>query len=94
MNIQELLQKKVALITLGCDKNRVDAENMLYFLKDFGFTFTENVLEAEIVIVNTCAFIKTSREESILTILDIKKTSKNRHLKTNNLMIYFVSSQS
>ena len=76
MNIQELLQRKVALITLGCDKNRVDAENMLYFLKDFGFTFTENPLDAEIVIVNTCAFIKSSREESILTILDIKKTSK------------------
>lgn len=72
MDLQNLLKKKIALITLGCDKNRVDAENMLFFLKDFGFGFTENAIEAEIVIVNTCAFIKSSREESILTILEIK----------------------
>ena len=74
MDLQKLLKKKVALITLGCDKNRVDAEHMLFFLKDFGFKFTENYLDAEIVIVNTCAFIKSSREESILTILEIKNT--------------------
>jgi len=76
MNLEKLLKKKIALITLGCDKNRVDAENMLFFLKDFGFTFTENYMEAEIVIVNTCAFIKSSREESILTILEIKNSAK------------------
>jgi len=78
MNItkEELLKKKVALLTLGCDKNRVDAEQMLYFLKDFGFQFSNNVLDAEIVIVNTCAFIKDSREESINTILEIKYNSR------------------
>jgi len=73
---EELLKKKVALLTLGCDKNRVDAEQMLYFLKDYGFEFSSYVLDAEIVIVNTCAFIKDSREESILTILDIKNNSQ------------------
>ena len=72
---EELLKKKVALITLGCDKNRVDAEQMLYFLKDFGFEFSSNIFDAEIVIINTCAFIKDSREESINTILDIKYNS-------------------
>lgn len=73
---EELLKKKVALLTLGCDKNRVDAEQMLYFLKEFGFEFSSSVMDAEIVIVNTCAFIKDSREESILTILEIKNNSR------------------
>ena len=76
MTTKELLNKKIALITLGCDKNRVDAENMLYFLKQFGFNFTDDPKDAEIVIVNTCAFLKASREESIDTILEIKSTFK------------------
>lgn len=76
MTTKELLNKKIALITLGCDKNRVDAENMLYFLKQFGFSFTEDEKDAEIVIVNTCAFLKASREESIDTILEIKSSCK------------------
>lgn len=78
MNItkERLLKKKVALITLGCDKNRVDAEQMLYFLKNYNFTIVGNALDAEIVIVNTCAFIKDSREESIMTILELKNASK------------------
>ena len=76
MTTKELLNKKIALITLGCDKNRVDAENMLYFLKQFGFSFTDDEKDAEIVIVNTCAFLKASREESIDTILEIKSSCK------------------
>lgn len=76
MTTKEILNKKIALITLGCDKNRVDAENMLYFLKQFGFNFTDDPKNAEIVIVNTCAFLKASREESIDTILEIKSTCK------------------
>ena len=76
MNIKEnLLNKKIALITLGCDKNRVDAEQMLYFLKQFGFNFTNNALDAEIVIVNTCAFLNASRKESLETIFSIKQNS-------------------
>lgn len=80
---EELLKKKVALVTLGCDKNRVDAEQILYFLEDYGFKFTNDVLDAEIVIVNTCAFIKDSREESIFTILNIK----NNSLKLEKLIV-------
>lgn len=72
---ENLLKKKVALITLGCDKNRVDAEQMLYFLKQFGFEFSSNALEAEIVIVNTCAFLNASRKESLETIISIKRNS-------------------
>ncbi len=72
---ENLLKKKIALITLGCDKNRVDAEQMLYFLKQFGFDFTDDPNNAEIVIVNTCAFLNASRKESLDTIFQIKNSS-------------------
>ncbi|MGN1208139.1 MAG: 30S ribosomal protein S12 methylthiotransferase RimO, partial [Christensenellales bacterium] len=73
---ENLLKKKIALVTLGCDKNRVDAEQMLYFLKQFGFEFTSDAQKAEIVIVNTCAFLNASRKESLDTILSIRHNSK------------------
>lgn len=76
MKKDELLTKKVALVTLGCDKNRVDAENMLYFLNQFGFSFSQDPLDAEIVICNTCAFISDSRKESLETIIGIRHNSK------------------
>lgn len=75
MTKKELLSKKIAFLTLGCDKNRVDAEKMLYFLQNYGFSFTDNLYESEIVIVNTCAFIEASRKESIEKILEIKYNS-------------------
>ena len=73
---ENLLKKKIALITLGCDKNRVDAEQMLYLLKQFGFEFTNDVSDAEIVIINTCAFLNASRKESLDTIFEVKQNSK------------------
>ena len=71
MTKEELLNKKVALISLGCDKNPVDAENLLYLIKDFGFEITGNIKEAQIVLINTCAFILSAREESINKIFEI-----------------------
>ncbi|MBR7090962.1 MAG: 30S ribosomal protein S12 methylthiotransferase RimO [Clostridia bacterium] len=76
MTIKELQQKKVCVISLGCDKNRVDAERMLYKLKEFGMTILSNPQLADIVIVNTCAFIQSARQESIdeiLSLVDYKK---------------------
>ena len=78
MEKSELLKRKVALITLGCDKNRVDAEKILYFLTDYGFQITNNILDAEIVIVNTCAFINASRKESLNTIFEINCLRQNK----------------
>ena len=46
---------KVGLISLGCDKNRVDAERMLYALSQNGYEITDDLTEAEVIIVNTCA---------------------------------------
>ena len=60
---------KTAVITLGCPKNQVDAEQLLPLLTNQGFPLTAQVEEAEIIIVNTCAFIQPAVEESLDTIL-------------------------
>ncbi|MBR1747637.1 MAG: 30S ribosomal protein S12 methylthiotransferase RimO [Clostridia bacterium] len=61
---------KVGLIGLGCDKNRVDGENMLFRLRAAGYELTDDIDSAEIVIINTCAFIDAAKKESIDAILD------------------------
>ena len=63
---------KILLISLGCDKNLVDSEFILGNLVKEGFELTDNECEADIIIVNTCAFIGDAKEESIETILDMK----------------------
>lgn len=70
MTKEELLKKKVAFISLGCDKNRVDLERMIADIKAYGFLVTSNEEEANIMVINTCAFIEASRKESIDSILD------------------------
>lgn len=65
-----LKDKKFGMISLGCDKNRVDAEKLLGVVKAKGFTITEDISDAEILIVNTCAFLDIARQEAIDTILD------------------------
>jgi ribosomal protein S12 methylthiotransferase len=64
-------REKVSLVSLGCPKNLVDAEVMLGYLSKEGFEVTTNDQEADIIIVNTCSFIKEAKQESIDTILDL-----------------------
>ncbi|MBO7156386.1 MAG: 30S ribosomal protein S12 methylthiotransferase RimO, partial [Clostridia bacterium] len=64
------IPKKVGMVSLGCDKNRVDTENVLYALTERGYQLTPNVAEAEILVVNNCAFITPAVRESIDTILE------------------------
>ena len=74
---------KIGTVSLGCDKNRIDTENMLAFLKDDGFELTQNPEDADIIIVNTCAFIESAKTESIDTIFEMaeyKKTGKCKYL--------------
>ncbi len=71
MTNKELLQKKVAMISLGCDKNTVDAEKMLYNITSYGFNVVSDINEASIVIINTCAFILDARKESISKIFEV-----------------------
>ncbi|MDE6075000.1 MAG: 30S ribosomal protein S12 methylthiotransferase RimO [Clostridia bacterium] len=63
-------RKKFGVISLGCDKNRVDTEKLLSLIKSEGCTLTDDVTEANILIVNTCAFLNESRKEAIETVLD------------------------
>lgn len=69
MTKEELLQKKISAISLGCDKNKVDLENMLGRLKAYGFEITDEPYNADIWIINTCAFIQLAQEEAIAHIL-------------------------
>ena len=64
-------KEKVSLVSLGCPKNLVDAEVMLGYLAQEGFSVTTDEREADIIIVNTCSFIKEAKQESIDTILDL-----------------------
>ncbi len=71
---------KIGLVSLGCDKNRIDSEIMLGILKH-KYDLTENPEEADIIIVNTCGFIETSKQESIDTILEMAEYKKNFQCK-------------
>lgn len=62
---------KLLFISLGCDKNLVDSEQMLGLLEKEGHTFTDDETEAEAIIINTCCFINDAKEESINTILEM-----------------------
>ena len=62
--------KKIALISLGCAKNLVDSENILGLLLKNHYEIVSNKEEADILIINTCGFIETSKKESIDVILD------------------------
>lgn len=73
----------VAFTSLGCDKNRVDSEVMLGILAQNGFQTIADEAEADIIVINTCCFIKDALDESIETILEMaeyKKTGKCKGL--------------
>ncbi|MDR1663513.1 MAG: radical SAM protein, partial [Clostridiales bacterium] len=63
----------VYLLTLGCDKNRVDGEAMGGLLREAGYEITDDAEEAEVIIVNTCGFIRDAVRESIETVLELAK---------------------
>jgi len=65
------MRYKVSLVSLGCPKNLVDAEVMLGHLPPERFEIVLDEAEADVIIVNTCSFIKEAKEESVETILDV-----------------------
>ena len=68
---------KIMFASLGCDKNLVDTENMLGILKDKGFEFTDDEMQADVIAVNTCCFINDAKQESINTILEMAEHKKD-----------------
>ena len=75
------MSKKVAMVSLGCAKNLVDSEILLGGLKKENFDIINNLEESDIIIVNTCGFLDTAREESIDTILDCGKLKKTSNVE-------------
>ncbi|HAG06995.1 MAG TPA: 30S ribosomal protein S12 methylthiotransferase RimO, partial [Peptococcaceae bacterium] len=74
---------KIAVASLGCDKNRVDTETMLGFLRQAGCDFTSHESLADVILINTCAFIDAAQQEAVNTILDLaryKETGRCRAL--------------
>lgn len=69
---------KIGLISLGCDKNRIDSENMLAYLQDDGYELTGEPSEADVIIVNTCGFIDSAKQEAIDTILEMAEYKKDK----------------
>lgn len=67
---------KILFISLGCDKNLVDSEEMLGLLSRRGCTFTDDETEADVIIINTCCFINDAKEESVQTILEMAQYRK------------------
>ena len=67
---KQTLNKTFALISLGCDKNRVDGERLLGEIAAHGCPITTDLYRAQVLIVNTCAFLTAAREEAILSALE------------------------
>ena len=71
----------IYFISLGCDKNLVDSENMLGILHENGYKITNTEQDADIIIVNTCCFINDAKQESINTILEMAEYKKSKSAK-------------
>jgi ribosomal protein S12 methylthiotransferase len=72
---------KVAMVSLGCAKNMVNSEQMLYKLKEAGFDITSPIEDAEAVIINTCGFIESAKSEAIENILEFAEQKNSGKLK-------------
>ena len=81
---------KIGFISLGCCKNLVDTEVMLHKLHSAGFEITPNEEEAEIIVINTCGFIESAKQEAIENILDaasLKEFGKCRHIIATGCLV-------
>ena len=72
---------KIGFVSLGCSKNLVDTERMLYLLAERGYEITPEAEEAEVVILNTCGFIESAKAESIENIIDLASLKEMGKLK-------------
>ena len=76
-----IMSTRVGMVSLGCPKNQVDAEHMLYDLKKQGFEIITDAALADVVIVNTCGFIESAKQEAIDTILEFCELKKEGRIK-------------
>ena len=76
---------KVAMVSLGCPKNQVDAEKMLALLKKGGLEITSAEADADAIIVNTCGFIESAKAEAIENILEAARYKENGKCKAQSI---------
>ncbi|MBQ9314907.1 MAG: 30S ribosomal protein S12 methylthiotransferase RimO [Clostridia bacterium] len=67
---------KIGFVSLGCSKNLVDTEMMIKYYKEKGMEVVQNPIEAEIIVINTCGFIESAKQEAINTILEMAEYKK------------------
>lgn len=72
---------KVGFVSLGCPKNQLDTEVMLHELYTAGYEIVSEEIEADVIVINTCGFIESAKQEAIDNIIDIGWLKKNRDLK-------------
>ena len=75
------MQNTVGIVSLGCAKNRVDAEMMMYKLNEAGFRLVQDAAMADAAIINTCGFIESAKQESIDEILELAQLKKEGKIK-------------
>ncbi len=91
-DVLKVMKKKrknmlVGVISLGCDKNRVDTEIMLTYLRAAGYNFTSDAANADIIIINTCGFIKSARDESMDAINEMSEYRKDPNKRCQRLIV-------
>ena len=72
--------KKIGLISLGCDKNRVDSERALALISDRAI-LTNDIAEANVIVINSCAFLESARKEAIETVFEVNELRNNGNLE-------------
>lgn len=72
------MKYKVGAVSLGCDKNRVDTENMLAYFAEDGYEITPDPAQADVIVVNTCGFIDPAKQESIDTVLEMARYKQDK----------------
>ena len=72
---------RVGMVSLGCSKNQVDAERMLYKIQKAGYQLIEDAALADIAIINTCGFIESAKQEAIETIFEFVALKNEGRIK-------------
>ncbi|MEE1125044.1 MAG: 30S ribosomal protein S12 methylthiotransferase RimO [Acutalibacteraceae bacterium] len=75
------MNERIGIVSLGCAKNQVDAEMMLFTLKQSGYKIVADPAMADVVIVNTCGFIESAKQESIDEIIELGKLKEEGRIK-------------
>lgn len=75
------MAEKIAFVSLGCPKNQVDAEQMLYTLKTAGYEIVAEEEKADVIIINTCGFIEDAKREAIENIIEAARYKEEGNLK-------------